>query len=563
MKKTVVRVWCLCLVIIMALSVIASCKKNENGADESETQSEKATDVIETEENTDEDESESAEDTESDTQTEAATESNSEESDTEEIEEDERTSNLPERIDLGGKNFVIAQALNDKKQWVAPVEGKDSDAINVALVKRNELLQTYYKITIDVADYANPGNDFSKTFLQEFEIAALGGKPIGDIAYAVSGQVMKTLIINGYIEDVNTLDPLNLDASYYDQRLRQEYNIEGRLFCLEGDFGVHDELRTHVVGVNKAKYDSFGYNETYGSLYDIVEDGEWTLDLMLEMAKNTSDYASLGTNMTKDNNWGIISESPFPYVVYLGTGNKVINVGDSGALTISYNDDGAFQLMEEMLQDITNRVVVENNETLIADASKGVLNESNYFGEAQGMFAQGKALFRTSTLVDFTKYYDMEDEFGILPVPKYDAEQDFYYSWCSSQAHTPLFVPRNSDSTELEKTANVIEGMAYFSKYMTGKTQSLHDAFYQNMADAKLCLTVNDRNMLALIFEQRTFDLDHVLNISNTCNVVANVAKGTSTSLPSSLATIQVKMTDPDEKINPLKIFLNEMNSKY
>ena len=108
-----------------------------------------------------------------------------------------------------------------------------------------------------------------------------------------------------------------------------------------------------------------------------------------------------------------------------------------------------------------------------------------------------------------------------------------------------------------------IEGMAYFSKYMTGKTQSLHDAFYQNMADSKLCLTVNDRNMLALIFEQRTFDLDHVLNISNTCNVVANVAKGTSTSLPSSLATIQVKMTDPDEKINPLKIFLNEMNSKY
>lgn len=538
MKKTFIRVSCFCLVLIMAISMLVSCgflKKEEN-TEADDTQSENVVDDV--------------------------VESVSVDEDGEISEDQERQLYLPERIDMGGKDFVIAQSLRDKKQWIAPVDGKGSDAINVAFEKRNNLLQTYYNITIKVVDYDNSKND-SAEILQEFQAAAAGGLMISDIVYAVSGQVMKSLITNGFIEDVNTLEPLNLDASYYDQRLRQEYNIEGKLFCLEGDFGVHDELRTHVVGVNKAKYKSFGYDNEYGSLYELVKKGDWTIDLMLEMAKGTSDYASLGANMTKDSNWGIISESPFPYVVYLGTGNKVIKVGNGGALTVSYNDPTAFQFMEEMLQDITNRIVLENNETILADASKGVLSDSNYWGEAQGMFSQGKALFRTSTLVDFTKYADMEDEFGILPVPKYSTEQDYYYSWCSSQAHSPLFVPRNTDKEELNKTATIIEGMAYFSKYMSGTTQTLHDAFYQNMADAKLCLTVDDRDMLALIFEQRTFDLDNVLNISSTCYAIVDVAKGNSTSITQKLATIQMTMTNTDENTNPLKKFLGMMRNNY
>ena len=481
--------------------------------------------------------------------------------DTDEVDEDaERENNRPERVDYNKAEFVIAQSLNDKKQWIAPVEGKGSDAVNVALTKRNELLQTYFNIKIVINDYDNNDNK-STTIRNEFEAAAMSGKAISDIAFAVSGQIMKGLIINGFIEDVNTLEQLNLEASYYDQRLRQEYNIEGRLFCLEGDFGLHDELRTHVVGVNKSRYDTFGYNEQYGSLYDIVREGDWTLDLMLKMAKDTSDYASIGSNMTKDNEWGIISESPFPYVVYLGTGNKILNIDANGALTVSYSDPSAYALMEEMLQDITNKVVLENPETLLADASKGVLSETNYWGEAQGMFAQGKALFRTSTLVDFTKYADMDDEFGILPVPKYEEGQSFYYSWCSSQAHSPLFVPRNNEN--LDRAATIIEAMSYFSKYMSGNTQTVHDAFYQNMADAKLCLTVDDREMLTLIFSQRTFDLDHVLNISNTCNTIASAAKGSTTSIPAALANIQNQMTNPDLNTNLLESFLSSMRKYY
>ena len=538
MKKTFIRISCIGLILIMALSILASCSSSNKKEDTAAGQTE-ASDVVD------------------DVVESVSTDENGELS-----EDQERQLYQPERIDMGGKEFVIAQSLNDKKQWIAPIEGKGSDAINVAFEKRNNLLQTYYNITIKVVDYANSKNN-SAEILQEFQATAAGGLVISDIVYAVSGQVMKTLITNGFIEDVNTLEPLNLDASYYDQRLRQEYNIEGKLFCLEGDFGVHDELRTHVVGVNKAKYKSFGYDGEYGSLYELVKNGDWTIDIMLEMAKGTSDYASLGGNMTKDSNWGIISESPFPYVVYLGTGNKVINVGNGGALTVSYNDPSAFQFMEEMLQDITNRVVLENNETILADASKGVLSDSNYWGEAQGMFSQGKALFRTSTLVDFTKYADMEDEFGILPVPKYSTDQDYYYSWCSSQAHSPLFVPRNTDKEELNKTATIVEGMAYFSKYMSGTTQTLHDAFYQNMADAKLCLTVDDRDMLALIFEQRTFDLDNVLNISNTCYTIVNVAKGNSKSIPAELSSIQTIMTNTDENTNPLKKFLGMMRNNY
>ena len=582
MKKTIIRISCICIVLVMGLSALTSCGKIFDLFNKEPEESETVSDVIDTESETDGKETQTEDDeTEADSETgkndtqdteepvedeseiESSVEESEEEEDTEDEEEteeeekDERELYRPDRIDYNKADFVIAQSLNDKKQWVAPVDGKGADAINVALTNRNNLLQTYFNVNVVVKDYDNSDNA-STTIRNEFEAAAMSGTAISDIAFAVSGQISKSLIINGFIEDVNTLSALNLDASYYDQRLREEYNIEGRLFCLEGDFGLHDELRTHVVGVNKTKYDAFGYNEQYGSLYEIVKEGDWTLDLMLQMAKNTSDYASMGSQMTTENNWGIISESGFVYAVFLGTGNKIIKTDKNGALSVAYSDPTSYAIIEDMFQDITNKVVLENPETLLADTTK--LQGVN-FGVVQGMFAQGKALFRTSTLVDFTKYADMDDAFGILPVPKYDEEQDNYYSWCSSQAHSPLFIPRNN--VDLDRTATITEAMAYFSKYMVGNTQTVHDAFYQNMADAKLCLTINDREMLDLIFEQRTFDLDHVLNISNTCNTVAAAAKGSVTSLPASLATIQNTMTNPDPKTNPLDTFLESMRKNY
>ena len=369
---------------------------------------------------------------------------------------------------------------------------------------------------------------------------------------------MHTSIPNGYVIDLNTLEPLNLEASYYDQRIQEEYLIEGKLFCIEGDFSVYDELRTHVVGINKSIYNKLHYNETYGSPYDLVRDRKWTLDLMLKMAKDTSDYATLGTGMTKDSQWGIISESPFPYIVYLGTGRKIIEVNDGSLVCTLANDERTSELFEDCVDKI-----FKNPEILIADKSAGVLS-SSYWTEVQSMFSNGQALFRTSTLSDFTQYRDMKNEFGILPVPLYAEGQPEYYSWCSGQAHAPLLVPRTVEGHE-DRTATIIEGMAYFSKYMIGSKVSLLDAFYKKMTLAKLCRSPEDYEMLELIFANKTFDIIYVLNLegANLPYYLSQIAGTTDYSVPGKMAKMKETLTSTDPQINPLDKFLNNMWKHY
>ena len=528
MKKHIIRAITLCLVLVMTLPMLFACN-NDNNTDASTKDTNAPDDIVlDTGSGTNED-----------------------------GEVDERTKYLPERINYDGASFTIVHDLQGKKQYIAPVDGASmaADAINIAFTKRNALLQSYYNIEVKIVDI-----DKAYGVRDELEIANMSNDDFADAIYSVAGGIMSTAVSNGYVLDLNTLEALNLEASYYDQRIQKEYLIEGKLFCIEGDFNVHDELRTHVVGINKSIYNQLHYNDTYGSPYELVRDKKWTLELMLQMAKGTSDFATLGSGMTKDSQWGIISESPFPYVVFLGTGNKIVEVDDMGTLTCSFADDSKYTQTVEIISDCVDKIF-ENPEILIVDKSEGILT-SNYFGEAQGMFSNGQAIFRTSTLSDFTQYRDMKDDFGILPVPLYVEGQPEYYSWCSGMAHTPLLVPRTISGHE-DRTAHIIEGMAYFSKYMSGSNLSVLDAFYDKMTHAKLCRSAEDYEMLELIFANKTFDIDYTFNLSGTNWKIGTCADAADYSVPAFLESYRQKMTSTDPEANPMLKLLNNMWKHY
>ena len=527
MKKHIIRTITICLVLLMTVPMLFACMK-DNTNDPSKDSG--ATDdvVIDTGISTDEN-----------------------------GEIDERTKYLPERIDYKGVNFTIVHDLQGKKQYIAPVEGAAmaADPINIAFAKRNAMLETYYNVKVKVVDI-----DKAYGVKDELEIAVMSNADFADAIYSVAGSILSPAVSNGYVLDLNTLEELNLEASYYDQRIQKDYLIEGKLFCIEGDFNVHDELRTQVVGINKGIYERLHYNDTYGSPYELVRNHKWTLELMLNMAKDTSDFASLGSGMTVDSQWGIISESPFPYVVYLGTGNKIIEVDDTGALSCIYADDSKYSQTVEIISNCVEKIF-ENPEILIADKSEGVLT-SNYWAEAQRMFSNGQALFRTSTLSDFTQYRDMKDEFGILPAPLYVEGQPEYYSWCSGMAHTPLLIPRTVEAHK-ERTASIVEGMAYFSRYMSSSNLSVVDAFYEKMTHAKLCRSAEDYEMLKLIFANKTFDIDYAFNLSSTAWKMGTCADASDYSVPSFLEAYRIKMTNTDPEANPMLKLINNMWKHY
>ena len=96
------------------------------------------------------------------------------------------------------------------------------------------------------------------------------------------------------------------------------------------------------------------------------------------------------------------------------------------------------------------------------------------------------------------QFDDMEFEIGIVPFPKYDTEQDEYYSL---YPHDALLVAVPSKIENLERTANIIEDLNHISK------RFLKSAWFDSLVERKYRFDDESLEMLDIIYETRVYDI--------------------------------------------------------
>ncbi len=453
----------------------------------------------------------------------------------------EAETNLPEKNAYSGEKFRIWTTTNElggvDTFFSTKTDGNTGEAVSDALFSRQLTMEDYYDI--EVVSTLEPD-------LYNNLMTAVGTNADEyDLIIMPARKMMESAVSSGYLTDLNQRDELNLDASYWDQRIQTEYNIQGRLYTLEGDFSIIDELRTNVIIYNKDLYEQYGFNSEYGTPYSLVAEGSWTLKMLLEMSEGLSQDLQ-GDGLGTDDMWSIISEVNAPYTFYLGSGRKTI-VNDSEGLSLTYKTDyeGIYNVIEQCME------VCENPEILFANRGTPISSDEDYWTIASDMFMNGQALFRTTTLSAVTRLRDMRSDYGILPIAKVDAKQDGYYCLVSADNHCPLAIPVTA-SSHYERTAELTEAFCYFSRYYS--TATLYNAFFETMTYARLCRTEDDINMLNVVFNSKTFDLDFAAAITGTQSTLWSISKNQSTStLSSSLGTIRdassKKLTDYFQKV--------------
>ena len=263
---------------------------------------------------------------------------------------------------------------------------------------------------------------------------------------------------------------------------------------------------------NSYLWDLYEYADKYGALYDLVSNHKWTLDLMLEMIRDTSQDNDHDNQLGTADRWGMISEVPIPYILYLGSGGSIFSQGEDGSLSILFSDSANYRKAYNIFEDTLKRVSM-NEEVLLIDAPVSVGGLGKQFGTAFGMWMNDQALFYTPTVLTVTYLQDMKHEMGILPIPLYTADQESYYSWTSAQSHLPLMVPRTALS-HFDTTMKIAEALCYFSKYSDNGSSTVLEQEYGWFTTRKLCHNAKDRLILEMIFTERTYDLDFAMQIS-------------------------------------------------
>ena len=104
----------------------------------------------------------------------------------------------------------------------------------------------------------------------------------------------------------------------------------------------------------------------------------------------------------------------------------------------------------------------------------------------------------------------MEDEFGILPMPKTFAEQDSYYHTVSAGNSSYMTIPYGVPG--VEDLGLVVEALAMKSQEM------VTPEFYEMQLKGRDTRDDESADMLDIIFSTRSFDLAPIFNWGNIMN---------------------------------------------
>ncbi|HBF15880.1 MAG TPA: hypothetical protein DDW30_09445 [Clostridiales bacterium] len=387
-------------------------------------------------------------------------------------------------------------------------KGEPTEICDMAIWQRQAFLEEQFGITLKRVDKV--GSESTSAFTQ----AMASGDKICDVT-CFRGTNSMTMAAEGYLLDANRIRALNLDAPYWDQRIREEYRVGDYLFTLDGEFNFIDDLRTYVVIYNDTMYSANDFYTKYGSPYELSEAGKWTFAQMMEMIK---DCGSLNTDQKEDGTWAMVTEKQAPYCFLLGAGVQMVK-NDKGNLSINFKDN--WQSVSDMID--AYMALGKDQNVIFADRPGDFADTTDIWSTASNIFMYNRAMFRSTTLSAVLRLLDMEDDYGIMPVPNYaetpSGEEAVYHCWVEPQTHHPLSFPVTSAS-DIQTIGEMTEILAYYSLY---GADSLNRAFYDLLAYARLCRRPEDTKMLRLVFANKTYDIDHAAGITGVYKVLVDV----------------------------------------
>lgn len=363
-----------------------------------------------------------------------------------------------ESVDYNGAVVKIASAM--------PVLSDPDNApeiVSPAVKKRNAMVEEKYNISIVTASVDNA------ELFAELSASKKSGMYYADLV-TVPQDSLVSYIASGLLFNIRSMPKTDLSADYFNQ-----YAVEAAAAGY-GNYAVAGEATCSPYSLPAVFFSIDRLNELGLPLpYEKAENGEWTWD---EFYKYLADVGETYTPFCTGN----AGDFAIDYSYY-SVGGKFMNAGALKYPTVQMNEEESAPLIEKITRAFTDEAY------LIGDAG-GV-----------GVF-EDSAVFMIDTLDSLYTLSDSEMKWGILPMPKMDAEQETYISLASPNA--PFFaVPSvlNSD----DRTSLVLRSL-FAASY-----GSIGEAFIQYTQNSML--RDNDSaNMLELVLSDIRYDFAFTVN---------------------------------------------------
>ncbi|MBQ4573910.1 MAG: hypothetical protein IJA85_01810 [Clostridia bacterium] len=413
-------------------------------------------------------------------------------------------------VNLGHWEYDSGMLIQDMD-----AEAENGDLVNDAIYKRNLAIEEKYKVNL------------LTTYIYLGDMTALYRKMVqaGDQTYDtifVRAHEMPAQYNNGVLLNLRVLPHVDWTNPWWDQDSIEGLSILGGLPAIASDINLADNIATACVMFNKqVATDSNIDSEQF---YNYVLDGTWTIEQMYEIGKTVSADTNGNGEADDGDLFGIVGQQDPTYILYFGSGEHYVKNDSDGVPCLAFDNERSYS---------------------VCDAIIKLMNDEKHYFTPTGkdiadVFAANKCLFMVDRLKRTELLRNMQSDYGVLPVPKYDNSQDGYSNIVSIHNATLLTIPKTN--ARLEMTAIILEALACESRYTVIET------YYEVVLQEKLTRDAASYQMIEIIFNNRVYDLGELYALGGFNGEVLNMSLR-NTAMASKYASVEKRMQKELDKL--------------
>lgn len=401
-------------------------------------------------------------------------------------------------MDFGGRDFRVlgyaAPVYTQFSNFEIDSDGETGDTVNDAVYRRNSIIEDRYNVNIVQTLDSSEANGAVATspVIRRLVMADEDSFDLVFLPLYSCG----TIVREGMLYDLNSVDYIQMNKPWWNQTIREDLELDGKLFLAASDFSLRDKNRAYILVHNRDMVDNFGLTP----IIDMVRDGTWTIDQFNKYALTVADDLNGNGEVDDEDRFGVGLDSSYGFVALLTGCDVSIITNNKGTPELTVNNEHTIDAIDKVLECLANR----NVSFLNTDWSGKVTYDFNSVsGKA---FKEGRLLFVTSfphSLKGFSA--DCVDEYGILPFPKYDEKQENYYAY--GDVFCMLFgIPITCQDPNF--AGFMLEALSYES------TDTVLEAYYEITCKTKYTYDPDSAEMLDLIFDGLRFEPAVMYNIT-------------------------------------------------
>ena len=386
-------------------------------------------------------------------------------------------------LDFNNEKVTMLVTNRDASRDEFIAEGPNGASINDAVYSRNAQVEQMLGVKLDVVLCPETTDAAVNN-----TVAAVvqSGIHSYDIVTAPS-YTQVNAVSEGHFTDLSEIPNLDLSQPYWVSGYNDIMNMNGRQYTCLGAYSISMIRMMNVIVYNKNLFE----DKHIDDLYEIAKAGDWTLDKQLEIIQDTYEDSSGDSQRGEDDFYGFIAGGLVtldPYLISSDVHILGFNASE-GAYEFVYDKDKFISVVEKVHQLISKNPNTWSVGDTSAVDTAFTPNKMNLFAELHGLMV-GSTVYQIESVLTPSGF---EGDYGIVPQPKYNKDQENYKTYVQDQM-TVMAVVSTIPDDRLEMVGATMEGLAYVSQ------EIVFPAYYETSLSYRFLKNPESKYMIDLIY---------------------------------------------------------------